>query len=119
MANSPDPEREKENQDESDWNIPPPPKELSNRGKDSLSSSTPLLPRLRRPLSKQSNVKGRSNFDSARLLFWGDDPNSSGMSHFENESSNNPDDFPRPNGLAAYFFGFVYENSFNNTIEFD
>lgn len=118
-----DPEGEKENVDDIGWDIPPPPKE-SKRGPAAFSSSTPLIPRLRRPFSanhQRSNIQVRSNFEAARLLFWGDDQDSSGlsnMSHFENESSH-ADSLPRPKGLAAFFFGFMYEDPFNDSIEYD
>lgn len=114
-----EPEREKENQNEENWTIPPPPRGSKRRWRSS-SSSTPLLPRQGQSrLNAKAAPRKGINFESTRLLFWGDASIASeatNKSYFENESS--PDEL-RPKGWAAFFFGFMYEDPFHDSIDYD
>eukprot|EP00980_Cylindrotheca_fusiformis_P009347 scaffold2047_cov129-Cylindrotheca_fusiformis.AAC.26 len=112
----------RENRSDGSWTIPPPPPRASKRRPRVSSSSTPLLPHrqdLSRPRNNNAVSRKGINFKSTRLLFWGDDSSSSepvNRSHFENESSK---DELRPKGWAAFFFGFMYEEPFNDSIDYD
>lgn len=120
QAQCPAPEKGKENQNGDSWAIPPPPRVSKRRSRVS-SSSTPLLPRHQRisQLNTKAAAKKGVNFESTRILFWGEDTSAfeaTSKGHFENESS--PDEL-RPKGWAAFFFGFMYEDPFNDSIDYD
>lgn len=109
---------EKENLSDSSWNIPPPPRESKRRPRTS-SSSTPLLPHRRSNTRLRSTPSSTTQYDfeSTRRLFWGDDQSSSANlnNSLGNESFEN--DF-RPTGWTGFFFGFMYEEPFDDSIDY-
>ena len=97
------------------WRIPmPPPRNASKRKLGRSSSSTPLLSTRQR----RNNVvrSRRTGVERAKQFLFGEQvPENTG------DDSNTDFGFNdgRPKGLAGFFFSFMYEEPFNDSIEYD
>lgn len=113
-------DEEKENLGETSWNIPPPPPRDSRRRPRISSSSTPLLPKrsvINRARSRTSSTR-KINFESTRRLFWGDDqPSTTNLNRSFPENHSFDKDY-RPTGWAGFLFGFMYEEPFDDSIDY-
>lgn len=113
-------DNEKENLSDASWNIPPPPPPPrdSKRRPGVSSSSTPLLPSRRSKTRLRSTPSStrKYNFESTRRLFWGDDASKDLNRSFPQNESFDKDH--RPTGWTGFFFGFMYEEPFDDSIDY-
>jgi MFS family permease len=122
-------EKEGSTNNEDNWTIPLPAIDTSKRRiRPISSSSTPLLPiRQRNPKPNPSLPKRGANLSSSSLLFgsqqYNVEPSSPERFRLPNTSADDRDtktvNDGRPKGFAGFFFGFMYEEPFKDSIDYD
>jgi MFS family permease len=110
--------RQGQTKDDDSWEIPPPPSASKHKIRVS-SASTPLLP-IRERKSQSSK---RSRKDSSAQVLFGDSvfgsPTRSTSAEGSYEQEPYTIDDARPTGISKFFFGFMYEEPFNQSFDYD
>lgn len=106
------------------WVIPPPRKGWTRKTSTTPSTKTPLLAHRRNNGSSKRSLRSTTtdedNLSSAALLFGVSSLNGNRKkSAIDLEESEIIDNDMRPEGLAGFFFGFMYEEPYNDSFEYD